>query len=308
MITYKHERYIAQAIESVLMQQTTFPIELVIGEDCSPDGTREIVRKYAALRPDIVHPILHERNVGMAANGAAVAAACRGEYAAFLEGDDFWTDPHKLQRQVEWLDAHPRSAMCFHNVEFLDEAKGGARRLQHPPGQNQSVTIDELLARNTVSTCSVVYRRASLPAFPEPVKKLPMQDWPSWILLTRSGPAGYLDFVGGCYRLHGGSAWSSKPVLDQLRNILRMYEAISELLGPDYTARILAARKTIQDWIVVTLADAGRWAEARSAALDYLGMPPRRFRPPPGRGMVYARLLLNMPSAVMREVARSSRS
>lgn len=308
MVTYKHAPFIAQAIESVLMQQTTFPIELVIGEDCSPDTTREIVRQYAAKYPDVIRPILHEKNVGGAANLAAVKDACRGEYIAVLEGDDYWTDPLKLQRQVDWLDAHPQSALCFHNAEILDEARGGAPRMYCAFDQKELVTLDDLLAKNPVPTCAVVYRRASFLTLPEQFKKLPMQDWPSWILLARTGPLGYLNFVGGCYRLHGSSAWSSRPVLDQLRNILRMYEPLSELLGPAYTERLLAARKTIQDWIVITHADAGRWSEARAAALEYLGMPPRRFRPPPGRAMVYARLLLNLPSAVMREVARSSRS
>lgn len=301
MITYNHERFIAQAIESVLMQQTSFPIELVVGDDCSKDGTPQIVRHYAALRPDVVRPILHERNVGMAANGKAVRDACRGEFIAILEGDDYWSDPHKLQRQVDWLDAHPKSAMCFHNVEILDDARGKVLQLQCPPEQKSLVTTDDLLIQNPVPTCSVVYRHAALPTQPEQFQKLPMQDWPSWILLSRDGPLGYLNFVGGCYRLHGASAWSSKPMTEQVRRMLLVYDPLSEVLGPKYEKRIQAARKTLQEYLVISLCNDGEWAAAKRAALTYLKMPPRRFRPPPGRSTYYARLLLGLHSKVMLE-------
>ena len=114
MLTYNHEKFIAQAIESVLIQRTNFPIELVVGEDCSTDGTREIVRRYAAARPDIIRLVFHEKNVGAYENGQDVLAACQGEYIALLEGDDYWTSPDKLQRQADYLDAQPACALCFH--------------------------------------------------------------------------------------------------------------------------------------------------------------------------------------------------
>ena len=124
MITYNHERFIAQAIESVLMQQTDFAVELVIGEDCSTDGTREIVRAYGERYPERVHPLLHEHNLGLKGHNNFVATlkACRGQYIALLEGDDYWTDPHKLQKQVDFLDGHPEYVGCFHNaMEVFDD-------------------------------------------------------------------------------------------------------------------------------------------------------------------------------------------
>ncbi len=301
MITYKHERYLAQAIESVLMQETTFPLELVIGEDCSPDGTREIVKKYAALRPDVIRPILHERNVGMGANARAVQEACRGEFIACLEGDDYWTDPRKLQRQVDWLDANPQSPMCCHNVQMIDDATGQLIRLHCLPDQKALLTLEDLLLNNPIPTCSVVCRRESWPALPPSIQRLPVQDWPSWILISRRGPVGYLDFVGGCYRLHGASVWSSQPRIAQLRKLTAIFEPLEELLGAEYRTQVQAARKNMQSRIVDDLAYAGRWSEARAEALQYLRMPPRRFSPPPGRLAFFGRILLGLPSRVMRE-------
>ena len=104
MITYNHEPFIAEAIESVLMQQTAFDFELVIGEDCSTDNTRDVVNAYATKLPETIKPLLHARNLGMLRNFATVYHACQGQYIAILEGDDYWTDSCKLQKQVMHMD------------------------------------------------------------------------------------------------------------------------------------------------------------------------------------------------------------
>jgi len=107
MLTYNHAPYIQQAIEGVLEQKTTFPFELVIGEDCSTDGTREIVFSYQKKYPDIICVVTSEKNVGLKKNGIRTGKACKGKYIAFCEGDDYWHNPEKLQMQVELLEANP---------------------------------------------------------------------------------------------------------------------------------------------------------------------------------------------------------
>lgn len=107
MLTYNHAPYIAQAIEGVLMQKTTFPFELVIGEDCSTDGTREIVFDYAKRYPDVIRVLTSEQNVGANENGTRVNAVLRGKYIAWCEGDDYWHRDDKLQMQVDYLESHP---------------------------------------------------------------------------------------------------------------------------------------------------------------------------------------------------------
>lgn len=113
MITYNHEPYIRKSIDCVLAQETKFPFELVIGEDCSTDGTREIVFDYQKKYPDIIRVVNSNKNVGAHNNNIRTRKACRGKYMAFCEGDDYWHHPRKLQKQVDYLESHPECGLVF---------------------------------------------------------------------------------------------------------------------------------------------------------------------------------------------------
>lgn len=119
MITYNHAPYIAQAIEGVLMQKTNFPFELVIGEDCSTDRTREIVLQYAQKYPKIIRVITSPNNVGMKKNSYRTIQACSGKYIAFCEGDDFWKNTEKLQMQVDLMDIRPECGLVFSDCDWI---------------------------------------------------------------------------------------------------------------------------------------------------------------------------------------------
>jgi glycosyltransferase involved in cell wall biosynthesis len=117
MITYNHAPFIARAIESVLQQKTNFTFELVIGEDCSIDGTREIVYRYQEKYPDIIRIVTSDQNVGMKKNGYRTTKACNGKYIAFCEGDDFWHHPEKMQKQADYLEANPDCGMVYSSYD-----------------------------------------------------------------------------------------------------------------------------------------------------------------------------------------------
>ncbi len=126
MVTYNHSGLIAQAIESALAQETTFEYEIVIGEDGSTDGTRSIVEDYAGRFPDKIRAFLHPKNLGPQKLGlqgrnnfVSTYHACKGRYIAFLDGDDYWTDSKKLQKQVDFLEAHPECVLSSHPAEIL---------------------------------------------------------------------------------------------------------------------------------------------------------------------------------------------
>lgn len=121
MLAYNHEKYIKQALDSVLMQNVNFIYEIVVGEDCSTDNTRVILLEYKKRFPDKINLILHEKNVGMHNNSVIVRRACRGKYRANCEGDDYWTDPYKLQKQVDFLESHPEYIGTAHKVQIVDE-------------------------------------------------------------------------------------------------------------------------------------------------------------------------------------------
>src|ERR1700737_2056019 len=122
MITYNHEEFIGQAIESVLAQKVNFDYELVIGEDCSTDGTRAVILDFHRRYPDRIVPLLRERNLGLMGNFARTIAGCRGRYLALLEGDDYWICTDKLQRQVDFLEANPSWAICCTRAQVKNEA------------------------------------------------------------------------------------------------------------------------------------------------------------------------------------------
>jgi len=113
MLAYNHVLYIAQAIDSVLMQETDFEYEIVIGEDCSSDGTREILIEYHKKHPDKIRLLLNKKNMGANANYRKTYSECNSEYVAYLEGDDFWIDRKKLQKEVVFLEKNNDVSMCF---------------------------------------------------------------------------------------------------------------------------------------------------------------------------------------------------
>src|SRR5450759_654919 len=124
MVTYNHENYISKAIGSVLMQKTSFQFKLFIGEDCSTDKTANICLKYQVENPEIIEVIFQKQNIGATNNALKIFEKCfssGAKYIAMLEGDDYWTDPNKLQTQVDFLEANPDFSLCFHSVKILKE-------------------------------------------------------------------------------------------------------------------------------------------------------------------------------------------
>jgi glycosyltransferase involved in cell wall biosynthesis len=237
MITYNHERFIAHAIESVLAQKVNFDYEIVIGEDSSTDGTRAIIMDFQRRHPDRIVPLLRDQNIGMMRNLKATLAACRGRYVALLEGDDYWTRDDKLQRQVDFLDAHPDHAICCHRAEILNETDRGWNGVlpNRPPG---SYAIEDLVESNWLMTCSVVYRWGSIGALPGWFVEKPMGDWPLHVLVARSGKIYLMDEVMAVYRVHSGGVWSSRTPINQLRETVRMLSTLDKHLGFKYTHTI----------------------------------------------------------------------
>ena len=122
LITYNHEKYIEKALDSVLSQVTDFPFEIVIGDDCSPDDTKNIIREYRDKYPDIIRIVHREKNTGRPTlNVYETTMKCRGDYLAYLEGDDYWTDNSKLQKQMNFLNEHPEYIACTHSHKMIDD-------------------------------------------------------------------------------------------------------------------------------------------------------------------------------------------
>jgi glycosyltransferase involved in cell wall biosynthesis len=240
MITYNHERFIAQALSSVLAQRTNFDFEIIVADDCSTDGTRAMVADFAGRYPGKILPLLRERNLGMVRNFREALAACRGEYLAILEGDDFWLRQDKLQSQVDFLDSHSDHAFCCARAQFVDQ-NGAAHTGVYPAIASGSYTFADLFESNWVATCTVMYRRASVGPLPDWFLTLKMADWPLHILVAQAGRICLMDEVVSAYRVHPTGAWSSLSPHGQQLAIKQMLAAVDKHLGYRHTSAIRPA-------------------------------------------------------------------
>lgn len=219
MLAYNHEKYIRQAIESVLMQKVNFKYEIIIGEDCSPDHTREIVKEYEEKYPDIVKPIYHERNVGSAKNGVAIRENCSGKYIAYLEGDDYWTDENKLQLQFDFLEKNPQYVAVYHNVTCVNEQGIPKEELQnYAIRPTHTVTLQTILDHLDCQygqTASLFYKNIwkTIDKHTEDIFNHCMTTGDSRLILLLAGlgPIYYMENNMSAYRrvLDSGTSWSA---------------------------------------------------------------------------------------------------
>jgi glycosyltransferase involved in cell wall biosynthesis len=222
IITYNHGPYIAEAMECALRQETDFDFELVVGEDCSSDSTREVVRSLERAHPGRVRPLYHASNVGMFTNLVQTYRACRGEFIAMLEGDDVWSDRTKLQKQVDFLRSHPRHALCFNDALAVNQADGTSFPIKAAEAARDFEFLD-LLANNIIPTCTVMYRNGLLKQFPEWLGRLRLCDWPLHLLHAEHGRIGYLPECMSTYRIHAAGVWSKLKVVERCNAIIDMY-------------------------------------------------------------------------------------
>ncbi len=201
MITYNQCKYLEKALESVVAQNTEYPFEIVIGDDFSTDGTKEIIKNFVSQHPNLIKPVYQIENIGANANFVSVLNNCNGKYIAILEGDDYWTDPNKLQKQVDYLEVNPDCVICHHNVEVLDEETNEKEKYNHF-NKNYKYSINELLRENTIATCSVVFRNGITSEFPKWYFDSPIGDYPLNVMLAQNGNIGYLNDIMSVYRKH----------------------------------------------------------------------------------------------------------
>lgn len=236
IITYNHAEFIEQALESVLMQQADFSFEIVIGDDASADNTLEIIKRYQSKYPDKIKVLETTKNQGAALNFIRTLRACRGKYIALLEGDDYWTHPHKLQKQVDMLEGNLGYAFCFHPIQWLDQDSGALRStLYGAPEARGEYFLDELLEySNFVPTPSVLIRSELTRNLPKFYLKSPIGDWPLLILsmLRHANEAfGCIQEEMAVYRRHTSGVHGGKTRVQNLLRLLKAYRVVGCHLG-----------------------------------------------------------------------------
>ena len=221
MITYNHEAFIKQAIEGVLIQKCNFSFELVIGEDYSTDKTLEICQEFSKnynqirLLPSI-------SNLGMMPNFIRTINECKGKYIALCEGDDYWTDPLKLQKQVDFLEANEDFAICFHPIKIWQNGK--IKKDFITPEVNDVTTITDLAKGNYIHTPSVIFRNKLFDQFPNEFRESPAGDYFLHMLNARYGKIKKLHDIMAVYRIHETNNWVNVNFETKLPKWLNMLE------------------------------------------------------------------------------------
>ncbi len=230
MITYNHESFISQAIEGVLTQECNFHFELVIGEDCSPDSTRVICEQFTEQHPGIIRLLASDRNLGMMPNFIRTLNDCTGKYIAFCEGDDYWTDPHKLQKQVDFLEANPTYGLIHTDYYKLHQKIGRYERnsvLKVRDVHNKS-DYDELLTANGIQTLTVCLRRDILIQYFKDIKpeEQPwlLGDYPIWLYYALHSQIHYIPEKMATYRVLPESATFSRNREKEYQFVKSVYD------------------------------------------------------------------------------------
>nr|MBP6619527.1 glycosyltransferase [Leadbetterella sp.] len=236
LLTYNHAKFIAQSIESVVNQKTNFPFEIVIGDDHSTDGTSQIVDQYAAKYPELIKVVRGKTNGGPQPNSIRILENSQGKYMAALEGDDYWIDPLKLQKQADFMDQNPDFAICFTNtrVEFFENK-------EEPYLLNANIKKDvfelkDLIAETEVwfmGTATLFYTMSSIFPVQPWFHKTKSGDIPMIMLAARHGKIKYLPDVTAAYRRHSAGASNTDHKDDAvfLENRIMMYTNLDKDTG-----------------------------------------------------------------------------
>lgn len=229
LITYNHEKFIREAIDGVLMQRVDFSWELIIADDFSTDRTREIVLEYKEKYPDFIKLIFQEKNVGPAQNWLDLLDAPKSKYIAYFEGDDYWTDPYKLQKQVDFLEANENYVLHYFNANVIDE-KGKQLNNQLVHFDQESFGIESLLqADNPICTLTVMFRNIpelKKEEFKQLLSEYPYGDWGLWVYLMFHSQklAKFENNVCASYRMHSGGVFSKKKPTETFAKIIKIQE------------------------------------------------------------------------------------
>ena len=261
-LVYNHEPYLRDCFEGFVMQQTNFPFVAIVHDDASTDGSAAIIREYEAKYPHIFKPIYETENQYSKRDGSlekimfGAIDASGAKYVAMCEGDDYWTDPLKLQKQVDFLEANIEYSICFHNVSTLIQKTGEVKDEFLVRDMPERSTIWDLAEGNYIHTPSVVYRRDLL-SFDKLKLLLPCLplDYVVWMLLAENGPIFKINEYMAMYR-YGSGFWESSSVMKRHVLTLCTLSKLSVILQT-YQTVLKNQIKKIQDelWQMIKIKD-----------------------------------------------------
>ena len=246
--TYNHEKYIAQCLESILKQEGDFQMEVIVGDDASTDGTRRIAEQFQALHPEVVFLLPPEKNLGITKNLKRCLDACTGQYIAICEGDDYWTDVYKLQKQKDFLDQHHDFSMCFSAYVIFFEETGDYKLHEASLHLEQDIlTTRDLVGENYIGNFSCcMYRRQAVEKISKEIFEFFVVDWMFNMACGQFGKIGFLRDWMSIYRKHSQGVWSGKTQHDQFLQLHASINEYNKLLNYEYDAEFSKRQKDIE--------------------------------------------------------------
>lgn len=228
LITYNHGPYINEAMDSIIMQQVNFAWEIIIADDFSTDSTREIILDYKNKYPNLIRLIFQEKNVGPAKNWLDLKYASKAKYIAYLEGDDYWTDKNKLQKQVDLLESNSQYSISCHNAVKINSKGETDHQFVLPASEQRDHSAEEMMKGQWILSCTICYRNV-LGRLPEEIFRTPNGDFFLTVLLGEHGACKFQsDISPSHYRIHEGGTWSNIKQVKQWMNQAQTYHHISK--------------------------------------------------------------------------------
>ena len=236
MLAYTHGPYVRQAVESVLSQQCSVPFRLYIGEDASTDETQAVCKELFEEHPEKIELLCSDESLGMHGNFSTLWKKSAGEFVAFCEGDDYWSDPLKLQKQLDFFEAHPAYSLCGTFTDVLESNPDGEWRVVRqvrPPIIKETYTFQEMIPSYGFHFSSVMLRRDAV-QFPEWFETTYCVDRPLYLLAAQNGPVGLIPEVTSVYRLHDGGAWSTLNARDKADKSIHLFKRMQNHFPQQY--------------------------------------------------------------------------
>ena len=267
-LVYNHEPYLRDCLEGFVMQQTTFPFVAVVHDDCSTDGSAAIIREYAEKYPHIIKPVYETENqYSKGTLGRAMKEACGkygAKYYALCEGDDYWTDPHKLQKQVDFLEAHPEYAMVCCNCEIHTPTEKYVSHEDHIKGgwahcaEDREITPEETIERHGryARTAGIMYHRRVLDMMPESTMNCEAGDFRLQLSAMLAGKIYHMNDNMFVYRFMVPGSWTAKnegmldseKLLTSMQRLLDMLEVFNEKTHGRYETSFKIAEESMLSW------------------------------------------------------------
>jgi glycosyltransferase involved in cell wall biosynthesis len=244
LITYNHENFIKKTIDSILMQITNFDFDIVIADDFSTDSTRYFINEFKHKYYEKISLIYQKVNVGAHKNWLDLLNYSKSEYIAYIEGDDYWIDPYKLQKQVDFLDANLNYNLCFTRAYKLIENE--LIPIIVPYNESNDYDLVDLYDLHLpITSCTVVFRNIKLPTFLN--REIKCGDIALYTALSLNSKIKLIDSFTSVYRIHSGGVWQGISTAQQIKNKLQLYKIIFSKVDDQIKEIIL--NQTFSVWI-----------------------------------------------------------